>query len=579
VVLVGFGWTGAIYGIELARAGQSVVALERGRMRATDTDAKYPQVIDELNYGVRGKLFQPLNKGTLSIRHDMSQQAVPYRRYGSFLLGNDVGGAGLHWNGMFYRYLPDQMRLRSFYEEKYGKSVIPDDMLLQDYPMTYDELEPHFAKFEEVCGVSGLAGNVKGVPVSGGNPFEGYRSTAFPNEPLIPAHAADIFHKACIETGYNPYPAPAANSSAPYTNQYGVRLGPCSYCGFCERFACYNYSKASPQTTILPVLLNDPNFELRTHANVIKVNTDDTGKLATGVTYIDAQGQEVFQPANIVILTAYALNNVHLLMLSEIGEQWDPNTGKGTLGRSYAYQRNVGVHVVMPEGTKLNPFIGTGAGGTSMDNFNEVTFNHEGLGFLGGASIRVNVEGGRPIQQTPTAAGSPKWGSGWKKATQEGYQRIFSIGISGSVMAYKDAYLDLDPIYKNSTGLPMLRMTFNWHENENRMANYLREQVVKIANATGGTANSSAVPIDALYDTRVYQSTHNTGGAITGSDPQNSVINKYLQHWDVHNLFVTVASAYPQNVGYNPTAMLGAMAYYSVQAIIDKYLANPGPLV
>lgn len=214
-----------------------------------------------------------------------------------------------------------------------------------------------------------------------------------------------------------------------------------------------------------------------------------------------------------------------------------------------------------------------------MDNFNEVTFNHEGLGFLGGASIRVNVEGGRPIQQTPTAAGSPKWGSGWKKATQEGYQRIFSIGISGSVMAYKDAYLDLDPIYKNSTGLPMLRMTFNWHENENRMANYLREQVVKIANATGGTANSSAVPIDALYDTRVYQSTHNTGGAITGSDPQNSVINKYLQHWDVHNLFVTGASAYPQNVGYNPTAMLGAMAYYSVQAIIDKYLANPGPLV
>src|SRR5690625_6861009 len=59
--------------LELARAGQSVVALERGRMRATDTDAKYPQVIDELNYGVRGKLFQPLNKGTLSIRHDMSQ--------------------------------------------------------------------------------------------------------------------------------------------------------------------------------------------------------------------------------------------------------------------------------------------------------------------------------------------------------------------------------------------------------------------------------------------------------------------------------------------------------------------------
>ncbi|MFP3534359.1 GMC family oxidoreductase N-terminal domain-containing protein, partial [Burkholderia sp. SIMBA_042] len=85
----------------------------------------------------------------------------------------------------------------------------------------------------------------------------------------------------------HPYPAPAANASGPYTNPYGVRLGPCNFCGFCENYGCYMYSKASPQTTILPVLLKKPNFELRTHSHVIKVNLDSTGKKAVGVTYID----------------------------------------------------------------------------------------------------------------------------------------------------------------------------------------------------------------------------------------------------------------------------------------------------
>ncbi|MFX5801436.1 GMC family oxidoreductase N-terminal domain-containing protein, partial [Acinetobacter baumannii] len=85
------------------------------------------------------------------------------------------------------------------------------------------------------------------------------------------------------------------NASQPFTNPYGVRIGPCNYCGFCENYGCYMYSKASPQTTILPVLLKRKNFEVRTKAQVIKVNLDASGKRATGVTYIDAQGREVEQ--------------------------------------------------------------------------------------------------------------------------------------------------------------------------------------------------------------------------------------------------------------------------------------------
>ena len=76
-----------------------------------------------------------------------------------------------------------------------------------------------------------------------------------------------------------------------------------------------------------------------------------------------------------------------------------------------------------------------------------------------------------------------------------------------------------------------------------------------------------------------YQSTHNTGGTMTGSDPKTSVVNRYLQVWDAHNLFVQGASVFPQQHGYNPTGTVGALAYWSANAITQKYLKSPGPLV
>lgn len=85
VAIVGFGWVGAIMAKELTEAGLNVVALERGPMRDTWPDGAYPQVIDELTYNIRRKLFQDLSKSTVTIRHNTSQQAVPYRQLAAFL--------------------------------------------------------------------------------------------------------------------------------------------------------------------------------------------------------------------------------------------------------------------------------------------------------------------------------------------------------------------------------------------------------------------------------------------------------------------------------------------------------------
>ncbi|MEL7939026.1 GMC family oxidoreductase [Pseudomonas delhiensis] len=580
-VIVGFGWTGAIMGMELTDAGLEVVALERGNYQDTSPDFSYPQIADELSYSIRGKLFQPLTRETVSIRHSLRDTAVPYRQYGSFLLGNNVGGAGVHWNGQHYRPSPEDLNLHSRIVERYGADFMPQDMTIQDYGVSYEELEPFMDHFERVCGTSGKAGNLNGELVAGGNPYEGFRTRDYPNPPVADSYGAQLFAKAARELGYRPFPQPAANASQPYTNPYGVRLGPCNLCGFCERFGCFMYSKASPQATILPVLMKRPGFSLRTNSHVIRVNLDSQGRRATGVTYIDGQGREVEQPADLVIVAAYQMHNVRLMLLSGIGKPYDPVTGSGVIGKNYAYQMMSNLSLFFDKDVAINPFIGAGAGGSQIvDEFNSDHFDHGPHGFVGGAYIIGGQTGGRPIQQLAVPPGTPSWGAAWKRAAKDNYLHTTSIVTHGSVMSYRDRYLDLDPNYKDAFGLPLLRVTFDWHENEYRMSRFVTDRALEIARQMKPREHSLTLRQRGdHYDVRPYQSTHTTGGVIMGTSPETSALNRYLQSWDVHNVFVTGASAFPQNIGYNPTGLVGGLAYWAAKAIREQYLKNPGPMV
>ena len=578
-VLVGFGWTGAIMGMELTAAGLKVLALERGEPRDTQPDFAYPRNTDELAYGIRGKLFQNLARETVTVRHGLQDTAVPYRQLGSFLPGDGVGGAGVHWNGQNWRPLPDDLRIHSRTVERYGKNFIPANMQLQDWGVSYDELEPHFDQFEKICGMSGKAGNLRGQIQPGGNPFEGPRANEFPLPPMATLNGALLFEKAARELGYHPFAQASANASRPYTNPHGAQLGPCNFCGFCERFGCYNYSKASPQTTLLPTLLHRPNFELRTRAQVTRVNMSADGTHATGVTYIDAQGNEIEQPADLVVLCAYQFHNVRLLLVSDIGKKYNPIAGTGAVGRNYAYQMLAGASLFYDKEQPMNPFVGAGASGSVIDDFDGDNFDHGPLGFVGGASISCINTGGRPIQQMPLPSGTPNWGVGWKKGIKDNY--LYTAGLSGqgSVMSYRDNYLDLDPTYKDVNGMPLLRMTFDWKPNEIAMTQFIGGKIQAIAKAMGPREVKMSVkkPGD-HYDLRTYQSTHNTGGAPMGTDRSTSAVNRYLQSWDVPNVFVMGASAFPQNFGYNPTGMVAALAYWSAKHIRERYLKNPGAL-
>jgi gluconate 2-dehydrogenase alpha chain len=525
---------------------------------------------------VRHDIFLRPKQETLTMRNNPSQTALPIRKWGSFLPGNGVGGAGVHWNGQTWRFLPDDFRIRSHMLERYGEGIFPENHHIQDWPVSYDELEPYYDKFEYLAGISGKAGNVKGRIQPGGNPFEGARERDYPTPPMQQGYAQNLFTKAASGLGLHPFPRPSANISVAYTNPYGCSMAPCTYCGFCERFGCANYSKASPQTCVLPVLVRQPTFEARTECEVTKVNLSGDGKTATGVTYVDAAGEEWEQPADVVLVCAYALFNVRLLLLSGIGKPYDPASNEGVVGRNYAYQTGSGSTAFF-EDAKFNSFAAAGSLGVAADNYNSDNFDHGPHGFVGGASITSAHTNGRPIQFHPTPQGTPNWGSQWKKAVRDTYQRITSVGAQGSVMSYRNNYLDLDPTYKDPLGRPLMRMTFDYQDNERKMANWMADRCDEIAKAMGAKT-TQVNRLVGPWSVVPYQSTHNTGGAVMGSDPKTSVLNRYLQSWDVSNVFVMGASAFPQNAGYNPTGTVGALTYWSLDAI-KKYLKSPGPLV
>lgn len=578
-VIVGGGWTGSIIGKELAAAGLRVVMLERGDTRWTVPDYQSPEVHDELKYTRRGYTHQNITTETYTFRNNISQTALPMRRWQFAFPATNLGGAGIHWSGAYYRYDVNEFRLRSHYTQRYGAKIWAPDITAQDWPVTYDELEPYYDRFEYVAGVSGRAGNIKGKLQQGGSPFDAPHARDYPNPPMKIPHAAGLFGKAAAELGYHPYVQPAALCTRSYVNTEGLQLNPCMYCGYCSNYGCEHFAKASPQVCVLPVALKLKTFELRTRAHVLRVELSGDRKHATGVTYVDAAGQELFQPADTVFLCAFAINNTRLLLLSGIGTPYDPSTGQGTVGRNYTHQTTAQVNLFFDENTRLNPFMGAGAAAVTMDDLNADNFDHGPLGFVGGGYIQIQVVGGAPIGFRPTPAKTPLWGSAWKQAVKRYYNHAMPIQITGACLPVKGGYLDLDPTYTDAWGQKLLRITFDFSDNDIRQSRFLTDKAAEIGRGVQGVQIVEPMARAKPYTSTGYQTTHLTGGAALGDNPSDSVTNRYGQTWDVPNVFVAGSALFPQNSGFNPTGTIGAMTYWMLDALKRDYLRAPGPLV
>jgi gluconate 2-dehydrogenase alpha chain len=579
VAIVGGGWAGLLMAKELAaRTGLSIVVLERGTARSGE---EYARDMDELDYGLRLKMMQDASQETVTFRHGPDERALPLRQFTNFLPGSGVGGAGEHWNGLFPRNLPDVFKVRSRTVERYGPERLPENHSIQDWGLTYDELEPYYTRLDALIGTCGKAGNLRGTIVEGGNPFEGPRSEEYPMPPTKQPYFAAMFREAASALGYHPYPIPSAAASRMYTNSDGVIRPACVYCGYCERYGCMIGAKAQPSTLLLPLLQKKKSVSIRTGTWVTRIVQTRGGVRApvAGVQYVDSSGGECFQPADLVFLASWTLSNTRLLLLSGIGTPYEPVTQKGTLGRNLTHQ----LHLTGSSGffdKSLNRFMGAGAAGSMVGDFDGDNFDHRDLDFVRGGVLQALSTGAHPISdfgEVPGSVGSD-WGSEWKKAAIEAFDRTGRIVFSAEHLAYKHHFMDLDPVYKDRHGDPLLRLTLDWTDHERRMARFGAGKAAEILQAMGAR-EVRAFGALGRYDTRRYQSTHVQGGTILGTSPENSVVNTYGQHWDAENLFVLGGSTFPQAGAANPTPTLLALALRTADGVVQHYLKSPGMLV
>jgi gluconate 2-dehydrogenase alpha chain len=564
VVIVGYGAAAGPASVELARAGYSVVALERGPHWTAQRDFA-PAQLDTLRWNVRNGMIPNFDAMPLTFRDDPEGTARPT----SYLMGSLVGGASVHWSGQSWRFFEDDFRVRSTVEELYGPERLAhleeDGAALADWPISYDEVEPFYERVETHVGIGGWPGNIQGqirpVKPDEGNPFEAPRQNDYPFRPLRDNAVNLTFRHGALERGLHPFHVPTAILTRPYLSPYGISRPPCTYCTFCTGHGCWNASKSDSRVSLLPAAEATGNFELRSGCHVVRVN--HRGRRAVSVEYVDTiTGERHTQPGDVFLLAAYSFQNVRLLLHSGID-------GNGQVGRYFMTRSAPNLHAVFDD-RYLNGFNGPSVQRQGLDDYNgEIAFEEklqlpEDEFFIRGGFI------GSPSQHMPLETydsvppGVPTWGADYKAYLREYLNRYMHLQFLPEPMPYEDSRIDLDPTYVDHLGVPAARVTRRIGENERRMGRFLHARGVEIMQAAGaariwGDAEVAAVPT----------MTHDTGGCRMGDNPQASTTNRYCQMWTMPNVFIGGGTVFPTMAGKNPTQTIWMLSYWLADAIVQ----------
>ena len=566
VVIVGVGAAGGIMAAELGKAGIKVIGLERGpRLKTSDFEPH-----DELRYFQRQDLRPDPKRMPVTWRPNTNATARPIPSQNN---GNQAGGGTVHYGAVSWRFHEDDFRVRSQTIERYGAAAIPEGCSAIDWPLSYHDLEPYYERAEYELGVSGKAGNLQGKKVAGGNVFEASRQRDYPLPPLLTDQVGVNFTGAAEKLGLHPFATPHAILSQPYKDRPG-----CTYCGYCQAFGCHVGAKSSILVTKLPEADASGNFTLITGALCHRVNSDNSGKV-TGVSYYGPDHSDNTIEADVVILSAFIYDNVRLLLLSKTDKF--PNGLANSSG-------HVGKHIMAHIGARafaafddrhVNVYMGPSAQKNSLDDYNADNFDHKDLGFIRGAQVSAGPAGleggplGTSMSMNPPP-GVPSWGAAYRDFFAKYYTRHTALTGQTENLPYADQIIDLDPHVRDAWGLPAPRMTYDWRRpNERARIEFIRTKMVEIGQAMGA-AHVWTAPFNAGSP-----GAHHQGGARMGSNPKESVVNKYGQAWDIPNLFVMGSGNHPTMSGFNPTLTIQALAYMTADAFVNRYRKSPGSLL
>ncbi len=535
-VIVGSGAGGGVVAHELSRAGWHVVLLERGRKQQW-SETKHDELRSQRTT-VLGNAFGPDDSSVRLVRLGEAREFREVRAsdgsYGN--IATCVGGGTKSYGAMAWRFLPKDFRMRSTYGAPEGSS-------LEDWPISYEELEPYYERAEYAIGVSGQRG---------ANTFEGPRKRDYPMPPLPLNKEAEKLRAAAKELGWHPFPIPMAINSVAYDGRPA-----CIQCPFCVGFACEVKAKGSTADTVIPKAIATGHCELLTECVATEILTDAKGK-ATGVAYV-RNGARVEQPAKLVIVACSAMESARLLLNSR--SKLFPNglgNGNGFVGRNLQSHAYAGAYGYFENESWDG--LGPAASIALCD------FNHGNEGIRGGAMLANEfIRLPYLFARTAHPPGAAMWGREHKDRQRKYYKR--SIAMQGPVqeMPVFSNGVELDPSRKDSFGVPLLRMTGKRHDEDLRTARFIASKAEALLKAAGATETFLKLPGSA---TSFGQ--HQAGTCRMGSDPKTSVVDSHCRMHEVDNVFVVDGSVHVTNGGFNPSLTIQAVAFRAAEHMVKS---------
>jgi len=559
IAVVGLGAAAGVAVLPLARAGLKIAALEAGSwMKTTDfkADEIYNNVRRRVTTGT--KVWDELP----TFRTNPNQPA----RHAATVppMMNAVGGTSIHYYANSWRWTPWDFQARSETIKRYGASALPKGTTLEDWPLTYADLEPYYDLIEYEIGVSGKAGNLQGKIDQRGNVFEGPRKREYPMPPLRDTEFTDMLQGAARKAGFHPHRSPAAINSQPYQGRSG-----CAYHGYCDTGGCHINAKNSTAVTTIPAAMKTNNLTIYERAHVTRIVAGNDGKV-TGVQYV-RDGQEYFQPAKVVMLGSYTYENVRLLLLSK--SKAFPKglaNNHGQVGKHYighwAGREAIGLFPF-----DLNIWYGANAQGVVVNDWSDDNFDHKGLGFIGGASLTINHEV-HPIAGAamPTFGRSPAWGSKWKAFVKQNAARWVGCYAQCNSLPYENTWLDLDTEFKDKMGDPVIRITSGPKENEPRASAHASDKAEAWLRAAG------AVDVARIPGTGPILSTHAVGGTRMGKKQETNVTDEFGFAHEVPNLALVGGSVLGIHGARNPTQTIQALSWRTAEHLVKNWKSIAG---
>jgi choline dehydrogenase-like flavoprotein len=504
ICIVGAGAAGGILAYELSKAGFRVVVIEAGPF----WDPQRDFASDELAMESLGWQDTRLSAG----KNPLS--------FGHNNCGRGVGGGTVHFTGVFLRFHPSDFRVKSL------------DGVAEDWPISYQDLEPYYERLEKEIAVSGPKHFPWGA-FSGPYPY--------PEREPISANA-QIFRLGCENMGISSAVAPLAILSAPFDGR-----PPCINRGFCNQ-GCMPNSKFSTLIQHIPRAI-EQGAEVLSDCMVTRVEMDKGGRVR-GVTFVHDR-KEYFQKAKLVILASFVIETPRLLLNSAC-----PQFPEGLANSSGLVGKYIMPHSSHDIFGKFEEEIRFYKGTPVMATTQHFYETDSSRGFVRGYSLHAH--GSRPVALARgLAVKAGIWGKDLYEIMRD-FNFFARITLVGEVLPQLNNSVTLSQ-EKDQYGLPRALVHFSYGQNDLDLITHAVKTANQIIEAAGGK------PAFVIPDTA-----HLHGGTRMGNDPANSVVDQFCRSHDIPNLYICGAGVFVTSGGANPTETVMAIAARTADHIIAE---------